>query len=109
MDLYSLLLECSLEEGFPIAGAVDIDLAFSSHSTSILKHIDRFDHWIQAGLSGSMEYLSRGRDKRANPKLVFPEAKSVLCVAIPYPRKSAGAKTPNLGPRYARYLQGSDY
>ncbi len=109
MDLYSLLMESALREGFPIAGAVDIDLAFSSEAHSFQKHIDRFDQWLNNGFQGSMDYLKRGRDRRADPRLLFPEAQSVFCVALPYPRKAAGAPHPAQGPRYARYLQGKDY
>jgi epoxyqueuosine reductase len=56
-----------------------------------------------------MEYLVRGRDRRADPTLLFSEAKSVLSVAIPYPKSPAGGTHPTEGPRYARYLQGKDY
>jgi len=56
-----------------------------------------------------MEYLVRGRDRRTDPRLVFPGAKSILCVAIPYTRKPAGAADLGEGPRYARYLQDGDY
>jgi epoxyqueuosine reductase len=56
-----------------------------------------------------MEYLIRGRDRRADPRLLFPEAQSILCVAIPYARQPAGEIHSAGGPRYARYLQGPDY
>jgi epoxyqueuosine reductase len=56
-----------------------------------------------------MEYLIRGRERRTDPRLVFPQAQSVLSVAIPYPRNPAGASSESIGPKYARYLQGQDY
>lgn len=56
-----------------------------------------------------MQYLERGRDRRTDPKLVFPEAQSILCVALPYKRTPPQPNDPTRGPQYARYLQGRDY
>lgn len=109
MDLHELLVECAKQEGFPLAGVVDIDLAFSDSSELFKRHLSHFDAWIQAGYAGSMEYLIRGRERRADPRLVFPQAQSILSVAIPYPRNPAGASSDSAGPKYARYLQGPDY
>jgi epoxyqueuosine reductase len=114
-SLESLLVECALQEGFPLAGSVDFDLAFgdSAHAPRgpnfFQEPIQQFDDWIAAGFSGSMDYLARGRNRRADPRLVFPPAQSIFCVAIPYPRRAAGAKSSAEGPRYSRYLQGGDY
>lgn len=65
----------------------------------------QYDRWLARGFSGAMEYLTRGRDRRANPALVFPGAKSVFCVAMPY----SAASEERTGVRYARYLRGRDY
>lgn len=56
-----------------------------------------------------MEYLVRGRDRRADPRLVLSEAQSVLSVAWTYDSRPAGAANPAEGPRYARYLRAGDY
>ena len=56
-----------------------------------------------------MEYLVRGRDRRADPRLVLAEAQSVLSVAWSYDSRPAGALDPSRGPRYARYLRANDY
>jgi epoxyqueuosine reductase len=109
MNLSELLIQCAQEEGFPLAGVVDLNFILGDSSEVFRNHVAHYDHWIQSGFHGSMEYLVRGRDRRANPRLLFPEAESILCVAIPYPRRSAGASLPEEGPRYARYLQGGDY
>ncbi|MEO5971331.1 MAG: QueG-associated DUF1730 domain-containing protein [Bdellovibrionia bacterium] len=109
MELHELLIESSKQEGFPLAGVVDIDLVLSDPANRFQQHLLHFDKWIEAGYAGSMEYLIRGRDRRSDPRLVFPQAQSVLSVAIPYPRKPAGASNESQGPKYARYLQGQDY
>jgi epoxyqueuosine reductase len=109
MELHKLLIECAKEEGFPLAGVIDIDLAFSDPADHFKRQLSQYDVWLQAGYAGSMEYLVRGRDRRANPRMVFPQAESILSVAIPYPRNPAGASSEGAGPKYARYLQGKDY
>jgi len=109
LNLHSLLIECAQKEGFPLAGTIDIDLAFADPNQLLQQHLQHWGQWIQAGYAGAMDYLARGHERRNNPRLVFPDAQSLLCVAIPYPRKPAGAGNINQGPRYARYLQGQDY
>jgi epoxyqueuosine reductase len=88
---------------------VDIDLALQDPEANFSKHLEHYDEWIQSGFAGKMEYLIRGRDRRADPRLVFPQAQSIFCVALPYSNQPAGASTLDQGPRYARYLQGPDY
>lgn len=102
---YSLLIESAREEGFPLAGAVDLALA----REELAAHVARYDQWLARGYDGAMSYLRRGRDRRADPTRVFPEARSILCVAEPYPAAPAGSLEPEVGPRYARYLRRSDY
>ncbi len=101
----ALLLEVAEASGFPVSGAVDLDLA----AEAMLPHIARYDQWIAEGNAGAMSYLVRGRDRRADPRLVLPSAQSILTVAIPYRKRAAGAPSPEEGPRFARYLEGSDY
>jgi epoxyqueuosine reductase len=56
-----------------------------------------------------MHYLTRGRDRRADPRLVMPTAQSIFTVMLPYRKTPAGSTDPSRGPRYARYLHGRDY
>lgn len=90
-----------LNSGFIAAGCVDYDLA----QTHYQEHAKRYDDWISRGFHGAMEYLSRGRDRRLNPKLVFPELQSIIAVLKPYSPHPVG----NESIRYARYLNGEDY
>ena len=100
---YESLIDRAKSAGFPLAGALDLD----SVLTEILpQHVARYDRWLELGSQGEMEYLKRGRDRRADPRLVFREARSILCVALPY---SAAPLSTGRGPRFARYLRGRDY
>lgn len=104
-SLHDLLVSAAHEAGFPLAGAVDIDLAAPYFDS----HVERYDAWLAAGYEGAMEYLKRGRDRRADPRLILPGAESVFSVALPYSAFPAGSLDPQSGPRYARYLRRADY
>lgn len=67
--------------------------------------------WLAQGYAGEMGYLARASERRLNPAIPFPQAKSVICLAYPY--------TPPLLPsvdwrcelrgRIAAYTAGADY
>ena len=103
-SLHQLLISAANKAGFPLAGALDIDLALPHLSP----HVDQYDQWLEKGYAGKMQWLTRGRDRRTDPRQVFPEAESILCVAIPYSPRSTNPP-PSIGPKYARYLVGKDY
>ncbi len=99
------VLEAAKANGFEISGIVDLDLARAAYAT----HLNAYDVWLERGYQGTMEYLRRGRDRRADPTLLLPQAKSVLVVADPYTKQPQGELDPTRGPRFARYLKGRDY
>jgi len=103
MTLHETLLKKAADYGFPLRGGLDID----SVTQELAQHVERYDSWLARGYAGEMEYLHRGRDRRADPRLVFPKAQSVFCVAMPYWKAAIGDG--QTGPRYARYLKGRDY
>lgn len=65
-----------------------------------------YAQWIEAGYHAEMEYLSRpaSMQKRRDPSLLMPEAKSILVLGIPYP-----ALKENNPLKFAAYAQGQDY
>ncbi len=68
-------------------------------------HAAAFQGWLDAGHAGTMAYLERGRDKRADPRLVLPGARSLVACALGYFQGPAEA-----GPAgVARYAWGEDY
>lgn len=73
------------------------------------EHFERYAKWVAGGNAGAMSYLERGLDRRRDPRVVLPSAKSILCVAVPYSPGLKGAAEPSQGPRYARYIHGRDY
>ena len=60
-------------------------------------HLSVFEDWLKQGRHASMAYLARDRSRasRADPRLILPECKSILVLAIPY---SAPSPESALGP-----------
>ena len=65
------------EEGFILAGIT---------TPTAPPHISTYESWLDAGRHASMDYLARAdaRQRRADPKLILPECKSILVLAFPY-------------------------
>ena len=61
-----------------------------------------FDAWLAHGYAGEMHYMSRTAEKRRDPRLAVPSAKSAVVVGLDY-----GGREPS-GP-VARYARGDDY
>lgn len=49
-----------------------------------------FDDWLEKGYHGSMAWLVRGRDKRADLNRVLPGIQSVICLRTNYQTQSRG-------------------
>lgn len=71
-------------------------------------HYNIFEEWLNQNLHGTMQYLAeeRSRIRRANPKQILPECKSILVLAMPYhsPLPLGEGRV-----RVASYALGDDY
>lgn len=69
--------------------------------------------WLDHGHHGEMAYLSTQQavERRADPKLILPEVKSILVVGLRYPRPMDTPERPGEGfyGRVAAYAWGVDY
>lgn len=69
--------------------------------------------WLAAGMHGDMQWLERSADKRLNPDLVLPGARSIILLGVNYwsgkfgHRQSAAGPPP--APTWARYALYEDY
>ena len=91
-----------------------VALGFSECGFTQLRPLGREDFlrtWLAQGNAGDMHYLARQPERRLNPALPFPQAKSVICLAYPY----APPAVPDLDwrkelrGRIAAYAVGLDY
>ncbi len=69
---------------------------------------ERLREWLARGYQGEMEWMARNPEKRTDPRKLFPQAHSVIVVALNYytPEKHAG--DPETG-KVSRYAWGDDY
>jgi epoxyqueuosine reductase len=62
--------------------------------------------WIAAGKHGDMAWMARDPERRSDPSLVLPGAKSIIVLAMNYWQ---GGAPPNPDYRIARYAWNEDY
>ncbi|MFN8411978.1 MAG: tRNA epoxyqueuosine(34) reductase QueG [Anaerolineales bacterium] len=96
-DLKEKIKSKSKQLGFTLAGIT---------SSEPLTQYNLFEIWLNQGMHGAMGYLAeeRSRLRRADPKQILPECKSILVLGIPYK-----PITQNSEMRIAAYAQGADY
>ncbi len=67
----------------------------------------RLEQWLKRGHAGKMHYLEENFDKRLDPRLLVPNAKSVVSLVYNYyPKKDLAAKNQL---KIAKYAYGEDY
>lgn len=69
------------------------------------KHLNE---WLANGFHGEMAWLAREPEKRADPRLLFPEAKTVIVLALNYYTPNEHEEDPSKG-KISRYAWGDDY
>lgn len=90
------------------------ELGFSSCGFARLETLPReqfFTDWLAQGHAGDMHYLARNPERRLEPALPFPQAKSLICLSYPYapPRLPDIDWRQELRGRIAAYAAGVDY
>ena len=66
--------------------------------------------WLDAGRAGSMQYIHRHFEKRADPQLLLEGARSVIVVALLYNQSAPTSENePGDRGRVAKYAWGNDY
>lgn len=99
------VLKWALELGFVRAGIASLE--------PFVTEIGRLEDFLARGRAGEMGYLAqRGPDGtllRRDPKVVFPEARVALVVALPYASPAPPLSPPDTLGQIAAYAQGADY
>ncbi|MGC8744555.1 MAG: tRNA epoxyqueuosine(34) reductase QueG [Verrucomicrobiia bacterium] len=95
-----LIRKKAVELGFDLCGFAPAKPATAEY----------FEIWLQKGFYGGMEWMKKGRQKRLNPALILPEAKSVIVVGSSYFARENERKTADEPfALLARYATFSDY
>lgn len=76
-------------------------------------HFDKYQCWLDAGRHADMAYLSdtRAIERRADPRLILPECRSILVLGTPYSNPKTASPINESPPRgrVAAYAWGDDY
>ncbi len=77
-------------------------------------HLSAFENWINQGRHAAMDYLAsdRSRTRRADLRLILPECKSVLVLALPYANPKTAPVKASVNAtegQIASYAWGNDY
>ena len=90
----------ALELGFHKVGVARAEALTEDHS--------RLEEWLASGFQGEMRWMEREPEKRADPRILFPGAKSVVVVLLnyftPHEHEQGGEKG-----KISRYAWGDDY
>jgi epoxyqueuosine reductase len=65
--------------------------------------------WLARGYAGEMDYLARRVEERIDPRRLVAGARTLVAVALRYPRAGAPRAPESGGARIARYASGDDY
>lgn len=74
-------------------------------------HLGFFRQWLEKGFAGTMEYLARRREDRADPRRLLPGAQSIICCGLHYYHGEPSSKeAAQAGHGWiSRYAWGDDY
>ena len=90
----------ALELGFQAVGIARAEV--------LIDERQRLEEWLRRGFHGEMPYMARDPEQRTNLQKIFPEARSVVVVAMNYYTPHQHVDDGNAG-RVSRYAWGDDY
>ncbi len=85
-----------------------LDLVSCIDPEFLIYEKERLARWQESQYAGEMNFMKRSPDMLCNPRVIFPEVKSVLVFALYYDRTQAPEFRKGYG-RVARYAWGKDY
>lgn len=88
----------ALELGFSAVGI--------SRAEALSDEARKLEQWLTRGMHGEMRYMEEHFEKRVNPTLLFPDAKSIVSVLANYFPPETSTSTEG---KVSIYAQGRDY
>lgn len=90
-----------------IASDLGFDFCGISKATFLEKEAPRLEKWLKENKHGKMAYMENHFDKRLDPRLLVPGARSVVSLLFNYytPKEQADADAPKI----SKYAYGEDY
>jgi epoxyqueuosine reductase len=91
--------------GFDAVGIAPVDASPASSQQTLLARLTK---WLEQGFHGTMAWMGRAPEKRADPRRVLPGCRSIVSVGVTYLTDHRADERPGYG-RIARYAWGKDY
>jgi epoxyqueuosine reductase len=90
------------------ARGLGFDLVGIVRARALEPERERLQEWLGRGFQGEMHWMEREPEKRTDPRLLLPSARSVVVVALNYYTPHAHTDDPARG-KISRYSWGDDY
>ncbi|MGD9588935.1 MAG: tRNA epoxyqueuosine(34) reductase QueG [Pyrinomonadaceae bacterium] len=90
------------------AGELGIQKVGFAPAEALADEGSRLRSWLGRGFHGEMLWMARDPEKRADPRILFPAAKTVISAAVNYFTPHEHAETDGRG-KISRYAWGDDY
>jgi len=68
-----------------------------------------YARWLAAGMQAEMTYMAREPNRRMDPRVFWPEARSIIAVSLYYGGQADLSSVGSLEGKVARYAHGDDY
>jgi epoxyqueuosine reductase len=100
-QLTARLKERALELGFDKVGIVP--------AAPLTQERARLEEWLRRGYHGEMNWMAREPERRTDPRLVMPDARSVVVLALNYYTPHTHDADDTAHGKISRYAWGDDY
>ncbi len=98
----------TIEKIRQLAAEVGIDKIGAAPVSLLSTEGERLHEWLASGYNGEMLWLAREPEKRTDPRLIFPAARTVLAAAVNYYTPNEHEDSRDRG-KISRYAWGDDY
>lgn len=95
-----LIRRQALAAGFDMVGIV--------RAEALNTEREHLQQWLDRGYQGEMKWVARDPEARTDPRIFFPQARSVVVVALNYYTPEKHSADPGTG-KVSRYAWGDDY
>lgn len=102
------IVRLSGEEVPSVVGSQDTRSSLNAETTVPQRLLDRLTEWLRRGYHGTMAWMERTPNKRADPRQVLPGCRAIISLGINYLTEQRANEQPGYG-RIARYAWGKDY
>ncbi|HUR99626.1 MAG TPA: QueG-associated DUF1730 domain-containing protein, partial [Pyrinomonadaceae bacterium] len=90
------------------ASELGIDKIGFARAGALADRGSHFFEWLERGHHGEMGWLEREPEKRTDPRSIFPDARTVVSVAVNYYTPYIHSNDKGAG-KISRYAWGDDY